>query len=302
MILRWLKKIEVRKFEIFGVFPVVRLISLIENPRYIIHLLKKNLWYKRFAPDYSYKYKDIEFLSGQETLEVLIRDKLSLARFSDGEIEQLVGAGIYPPDSDWSQKNSKELVAAISSNLSSVKPGLLVAVDPPSTFLASRASLEGGEVSHDIAFCYNMWVDMRRIMWRFLSADKAYGHCHLFIRLNCPDLNWNMLREHFSTRNIIVATGNTHLISHLKLGLTTNFIDCGTVDAFERKNEIKFEIMACIVKNNLPVSNVLVLACLGPTAGIIAEDLLDHSIQVWDTGHIFEFAAEGFIESQLHQK
>ena len=158
MILRWLKKIEVRKFEIFGVFPVVRLISVIENPRYIIHLIKKNLWYKRFAPDYSYKYEDIEFLSAQESLEVMIRDKLSLARFSDGEIEQLVGAGEYPPDSDWAQKNSRELVTAIGANLSSVKPGLLVAVDPPSTFLAGRDS------KHEIAFGYNMWVDMRRIM------------------------------------------------------------------------------------------------------------------------------------------
>lgn len=300
--LDWLKKIEVRKFEIFGLFPVVRLISIIENPRYIIHLIKKNFWYKRFATDYTYKYKDIEFLSGQETLEVLIRDKLSLARFSDGEIEQLVGAGEYPPDSDWAQRNSKELVTAIGSNLGSVKPGLLVAVDPPSTFLASRESLEGEDADHPVAFGYNMWVDMRRIMWKFLSADKAYGHCHLFIRRNCPDLNWNMLRDHLGTRDVIVATGNTNLIDHLKLGLTTNFIDCGTVDAFERKDEIKFEIMACIVRENLPVDNVLVLACLGPTAGIIAEELIDQSIQVWDTGHIFEFAAEGFIEDHLDQK
>jgi hypothetical protein len=74
------------------------------------------------------------------------------------------------------------------------------------------------------------------------------------------------------------------------------------VNAFERKDEIKFDVMACIIKNRLPVDNVLVLACLGPTAGVIAEELLDHSIQVWDTGHIFEFAAEGFIECQLDQK
>lgn len=294
MILNWLKKIEIRKFQIFGVFPVVRLISVIENPYYLIHLIKKNLWYKRFATDYSYKYKDIRFLSAQETLEVLIREKLSLARFSDGEIEQLMGAGEYPPDSNWSQKNSRELINAISLNLGSRKPGLLVAVDPPSTFLASRNS------RHDIAFGYNMWVDMRRVMWRFLDKDKAYGHCHLFIRQNCPDLNWGMMRDYFHTRDIIVATGNTHSIKHLQLGKTTHYIECGTVDAFEKKNKIKFDIIACILLNNLQIENVLVLACLGPTAGIIAEELLDQSIQVWDTGHIFEFAAEGFIEDKLH--
>ena len=296
MLLGWLKKIEVRKFEAFGFFPVVRLISIVENPLYIVHLIKKNFWYKRFAKDYSFKYKKFNFLSAQETLELMIKEKLSLARFSDGEIEQIVGAGEYPPDSDWAQKNSKKLVSAITSNLSSVKPGLLVAVDPPSTFLASRHS------NHDITFGYNMWVDMRRIMWTFLSEGRAYGHCHMFIRPNCPDLKWGMLREHLATRNIIVATGNTHLIDHLQLGKTTHYLECGTVNAFERKNEIKFEIMACITKHDLPVDNVLVLACLGPTAGIIAEELLDHSLQVWDTGHIFEFAAEGFIETSLDQR
>ena len=37
-----------------------------------------------------------------------------------------------------------------------------------------------------------------------------------------------------------------------------------------------------------------------PTAGIIAEELLDFSLQVWDTGHIFEFASENFIEKELN--
>ncbi len=296
MFLNWLKKIEIRKYEIFGLFPIVRLISIIENPYYIVHLIKKNLWFKRFGRDFSFKYEGIKFLTAQETLETIISKKLSLARFSDGEIEQLVGAGEYPPDSNWSQKNSKALVDAISKNLSCSKPGLLVAVDPPSTFLASRYS------EHEIEFGYNMWVDMRRIMWKFLHADKEYGHCHLFIKANAPNLDWKMLKDHLLTRDIIVATGNKHLIEHLHLGLSTNYIECGTVDAFEKKDFIKFQILDCILKNELPVENVLVLASLGPTAGIIAEELLDSSIQVWDTGHIFEFAAKGFLEKVLDNK
>ena len=54
---------------------------------------------------------------------------------------------------------------------------------------------------------------------------------------NCPDLNWNMLRDHLGTRDVIVATEYAHLIDHLKLGLTTNFIDCGTVDALKEKTK-----------------------------------------------------------------
>ena len=289
-LLNWLKKIEVRRLEVFGVFPVVRLISLIENPKYALHLIMKNVWYKRFGTDYTYKYEGISFLSGQDTLEKLIENNMSLARFSDGEIEQIVGAGEYPPDSNWSQKNSPTLVKAIENNLSCTDPKLLVAVDPPSTFLASRNS------KHQIVFGYNMWVDMRRIMWRYLDDGIDYGHCHLFIKPNCPDLDWEMLRTFLRKKDVIVATGNTHLINHLKLGKTTHFVECGTVDAFERKNEIKFKILEKIIQQNLQIDNILVMACLGPTAGIIAEELLPSNIQVWDTGHIFEFASEGFLE------
>ena len=291
MLLKWLKKIEVRRLQIFGLFPIVRLISIIENPKYIIHLVKKNLWYKRFGKDYSHKYDGIKFLSGQDTLIKLVEKRMSLARFSDGEIEQIVGAGEYPPDSDWAQKNSRELVLAIEKNLSCRDPRLLVAVDPPSTFLASRNS------EHEIEFGFNMWVDMRRIMWRYLDPAIEYGHCHLFIRPNCPDLDWGVLKDYLASRDVIVATGNTHLIRHLILGKTTHYIECGTVDAFERKEEIKRCILEKIEKENLVLGDVLVMACLGPTAGIIAEELLPFDIQVRDTGHIFEFASKGFLET-----
>ena len=295
MLLNWLKKIKVRRLQIGGYFPIVRLISIIENPKYLIHLFKKNFWYKRFGTDYSYKYDGITFLSGQSTLNKLIENRMSLARFSDGEIEQIVGAGEYPPDSDWSQRNSSDLVQAIEDNLSCRNPRLLVAVDPPSTFLAKRGS------KHDIEFGYNMWVDMRRILWRYLDPKIEYGHCHLFIKQNCPDLDWSMLRDYLASKHVIVATGNTHLIKHLSLGKTTHFIECGTVDAFERKDKIKSSILEKISQEKFVIEDVMVMACLGPTAGIIAQELLLLDLQVWDTGHIFEFASSGFLEETFLQ-
>ena len=86
-----------RKISVFGRFPFVRLIQIIDNPIYLMHLVKKNLIYKRVGHKYGEKYKDHIFLSAQDTLEELINNNVSLARFSDGEFEQLTGGGEYPP-------------------------------------------------------------------------------------------------------------------------------------------------------------------------------------------------------------
>src|SRR5690606_31965330 len=110
-----------------------------DNPAYLLHITKKNLVYKRESFDiYHGKYAPLTFLSGQETLVELIKTGKSLARFSDGEFEQITGAGEYPPESDWCQRWSKPLIDDIIANLSSADPRMLVAVDPPSTFLAPK--------------------------------------------------------------------------------------------------------------------------------------------------------------------
>ncbi len=280
-----------RKVRIFGRFPLVRLFQLKDNPKYLWHMLKKNLVYKREKTDFSQFYQDFTFLTGQETLEELIHSGKSLARFSDGEIDQITGAGIYPPDSDWSQRWSQPLQDDIITCLSSDDPRLLVAFTPPSTFLAPS------DARFDIRFEWNMWVDMRRLLWRFLVPGATYGHSFLFIKQNCPDVDWDMLRGYWQDKHIIVATGRIEKIQHLNLGLKTYFIECGTDNAYQRKENIKEQIMRTIIKNDLPKDQTIVCASLGPTAGIIAHQMLDHDIRVWDTGHMFEFAANHFLEN-----
>lgn len=280
-----------RRINIGGRFPLVRLIQVIENPRYLLHIVKKNLFYKRERADYAPKYANFKFLPAQETLVELIKGEKSLARFGDGEFEQITGGGIYPPDSDWSQRWSKELARDLIMVLASTQKKLLVAVDPPSTFLASPNS------SHAIRFECNMWVDMRRLMWKYLSDSVSYGHSHLFIKGNCPDLNWQQLRDFFHTKDIIVATGNVLTLSHLKLGRKTYFVECGTKNAYEKIAQIKQAIRRTMQNERLEKSTTLILASLGPTAGILAYQMVAEDICVWDTGHIFKLAAENFLEN-----
>ncbi|MFA6279876.1 MAG: GT-D fold domain-containing glycosyltransferase [Bdellovibrionales bacterium] len=279
-----------RKRSVFGRFPFVYVIQLWDNPAYFVSILKRLFIYKRDTTDYAPCYKNLHFLSAQETLEDLMATGKSLARYSDGEIGQLVGAGEYPPDSDWCQKNSKALIADLTASLSSTDSRLMVAVDPPSTFLAARDSV------HSIRFEYAMWLDTRRLLWKYLNPSVRYGHCHLFIKANCPDLDWAQLRDFLSDKDIIIATGHVEKLKHLQLGRRTFFIECGTENAYEKKEAIRAAILKKIEEEKLNKSSTIVFASLGPTAAILAHQMLNTGVCLWDTGHMFEFAATGFIE------
>lgn len=278
-------RMSLRKISILGRFPFVRLVQVLDNPAYLIHILRKRFVYRKQADRYLDKYDGFTFLSGQQTLEELIRSGRSLGRYSDGEFEIITGGGIYPPDSNWSQRYTPALQRELLALLSTRDPRIMMAVDPPETFLGKPESV------HRIRFEYPMWIDMRRLMWRYLQPGQAYGHSHLFVPENCPDLDWDMLCEYFRQKDVVVATGNTSSLRRLQLGRTTHFIECGTVDAYERRERTKQEIRDLIDAQNLDKRDVLVLASLGPTAQLIARDFLDEGICVWDTGHMFKFAA-----------
>jgi hypothetical protein len=283
--------LSLRRIKILGRFPFVRIIQVLDNPRFIFHILKKNIFYKRESQNYSSRYSSYKFLNGEESLQHIIDHKVSMARFSDGEIGILMGAGIYPPDSNWSQKWSKELQYALSNVLKSSSDNLFIAVDPPCVFLASKNS------KHPIPFEWNMWIDTKRNLFKFLNAGQKYGHCHLFLPENSPEFNWKKFKSYLTERNVIVCTGNIESISHLNLGITTDFIECGANNAFEKKEVVKSNIYKCIKDNDYSRNSVIIMLCLGPTACILASEMVD--LQVLDTGHMFEFAAKGFLEVKL---
>lgn len=271
-----------RRKKLFRVHVFVRLIQVVNNPRYLIHVIKKNLIYKSESETKWLPYYQDEFhLDGAQSLDYIISNNASLARFSDGEIGQLMGAGEFPPNSNWSQKWSIRLQRDIETVLRSNRRSLLIATDPPKAFLAPKGSQQS------FPYCWNMLVDTRRNLWKYLNEGQVYGHSHMFIEADCPEFQWDRFLEYISKRDLIICTGNVHLLTNLTIGRTRTFIECGTNNAYERLDDIISNIREVISSNNLNVKDVLVLASLGPTAAIIAHQLTE--IQVLDTGHMFKY-------------
>lgn len=269
---------------LFGKFPLVRLKQFRDNPAYIWYYLKRLLYYKYTSQRHAALYKDYRFLDVFETLDLLLSRRVSLARFSDGDIEQLTGAGEYPPDSDWSQRSSKALRDRLEEVLNSRDPMLLIAHESPSVFCKTRQeAAESGVV-------YNMWTDTRRILYKYLSKDVAYGHAHVFVPQHNPDFDWKRLHAYLSDRDVIIVTGGTNTLYSVSLGRRIFFIETGKHDAFERYSSIRKDLAALIRAEDLKKEEVLILASLGPTADILAYDLTKEGWQVWDTGHFFRYA------------
>lgn len=283
------------RISIFGVFPFVRFRQMLTYPPFFIHYLKRLLYYNYISHRYIPKYKGFTFLSPQETLCRIIDGNMSLARFGDGDIEQLTGAGEYPPDSDWSQRASASLIRKIEVVLSSKNNNLLIAPVSPEVFLERKGKAQKTNT------IYNMWVDMRMLLWRYMHKGQEYGDANVFIPAHHPDLDWRKLKEFMRNKTVLIITGGVDSLSDISLGRHTFFIEAGKHDAFERYETIVADIYRCIEINSLHNEELLIMASLGPTAGILAHDLSQKGYQVWDTGHIFKFAHAQLTQLSHHE-
>lgn len=268
---------------IFNKFPLVRFKQIRDYPTFLWHYLKRLCYYKYISHTYIPRYKKFLFLSPQETLDYLIDRRASLARFSDGDMEQLTGAGEYPPDSDWTQRSSLELRRRLEEVLYSDREDLLIAHESPEVFCLSRKeAMQKGVI-------YNMWTDTRMILFKYLKQNKPYGHAHVFIPSHHPNFNWGKLYEYLKDRDVIIVTGGTSSLGNVSLGKRNFFVEAGKHDAFERYREISNDLMMLIKTEGLSRENTIIMASLGPTADILAFDLVQEGWQVWDTGHFFRY-------------
>lgn len=270
--------------KIFNKFPLVRLKQFRDNPRYVFYYLKRLFIYKYTSHKYIENYKDFNFLSSSETLDYLIDNNASLARFGDGDIEQLTGAGEYPPDSDWTQKNSQKLISRLEEVLFSQSGKLLVA-HKSLEILSSKK-----EEAEEKGVVYNMWTDTRRLLFHYLKKGQIYGDAHVFLPEHNPNFNWQKLHNFLKEKDVIIVTGGTAKLFGVSFGKRMFFVEAGKHDAFSQYEKIKQNLFSLIKAENLQKENTLIMASLGPTADILAYELSKEDWTVWDTGHFFKFA------------
>lgn len=271
---------------IAGRLPMIRVRQFINNPAYLWYFLKRLFWYKRISHRYIDRYKNFQFLSGSETIKKLLNERLSLARFSDGEIDMLTGMGVFDPNLAWSQPYSNELRDALFRSITASHPRLLIAHTAPDKFLASR------EEAAKRGMSYTMWTDTRLHLYKYLKPEVSYGDAHSFIARDNSAINWEEIKHFLKQYDVVVVTGGVDGLRHLTLGQRTFFVEAGKHDAFSRYDKIVLDIKALFNEEGLNKENTLIMASLGPTASVLAVDLNQQGYFIWDSGHIFKYAAE----------
>lgn len=234
---------------------------------------------------YTIYIKDIYFrknrkrprvLSINETIDLILKDNLSVIRFGDGEITLIDGGGTA------FQKHDNTMITQLENILQKNDPKLLICV--PGIW-------EKLDIFESFAYWFNMHHIYRHghVWKKLLSSTQIYGDTNMtrpYLAYKDKSQSGVIFKKLFS----IWEGQDVALIEGVKsrLGVGNDMFNntksvtrllCPPENAFDKYDAIKKEALK-IDKNKL------VLISLGPTAKVLAYDLYKEGYRVLDIGHI----------------
>jgi glycosyltransferase family protein len=235
-------------------------------------------------------YKRPKVLSINDTIDLVIKKKLSVVRFGDGEMSLIGNCDLSFQNVD--QELNKKLALVLQSNLS----GLLVCIPGIWGDIRIFTKRSYWFVLHHLFKYGPLWYSL-------LSFDRAYGDAHItrpylaFVdKTNCGQV-FKKLFLIWKDQDVILIEGEKS-----RLGVGNDMFDnvrslqrilCPAEDAFLKYDQIKSEAI------KIP-KNKIILISLGPTAKPLTYDLFLLGYRVIDIGHI-DMEYEMFLrkETQL---
>ena len=236
--------------------------------------LRQKRLYRRDAR-YVRRHAPPQILSIGETLERVADEKLSVARFGDGEIKLVAGRDIS------FQKQSAALSDALSEALHSDDDGFLVCI--PDIF-GDRGYLLDAPDAH--------WKkhlsEFRPVWYERLRPGKVYGNafmsrCYMQLRnkSDCAD-HFRRMKRIWDGQDVLLVEGEKS-----RLGIGNDLFDnvrslqriLGPVENAYTKYDALFEAAKTYGKNKL------ILLALGPTASVMSYALFRAGYRAIDLGH-----------------
>lgn len=217
-------------------------------------------------------------LSASDTLDLIVKDNLSVIRFGDGEMTIMEG------DNLGFQKTNPELAKRLKEIIQVDLPGLLICV--PDFF----GKLEG-LVHFAYTFALHHQFRYRRKWLVLLSQNRVYGETgmtrpYLGYDENARKHSGKIFRKIFllwKGKEVVLIEGSKSRLGVgndlFKDAVSVNRILCPPENAFDRYNEILAEALKT-------GKDKLILLSLGPTAKLLGYDLFINGYRVIDIGHV----------------
>ena len=210
-------------------------------------------------------------LSRWESVEIIVREKASVARFGDGEYKQMRNKNMRR------QRHSKELASRLREILYSDAPNFYSAVLEP--VLIDREQDVSDTRKRTLVHNYRILVklDRRRRLSAWISQAYSIEYIDLVKRI------WHH-------RDVVLITNPDTREKAMSCGLFANanrvdFISVTITHAFSQYDAVFRQAKSA------PTGTLFILAC-GPTATVLAFDLYQLGFQAVDIG--------GFIHGAHH--
>ncbi len=223
--------------------------------------------------------KQINVKSAEELLREIIKSKVSLCRFGDGELEMIRGEErlwYQNVDEKLSQRlyeilNSREdnIIIAVANNFGNLDLYTEEAAYGIREYLSNGRRAEIMKLLNTHYVYYDAYVSRPYMMYR----DKKHA-----------EIIFELFKEIWKSRNVLVVEGK-----YTKTGVGNDLfseannirrIICPDTNAFEF-----YEDIFRVICKNVSVDE-LVLIALGPTATVLAYDLSKREIQALDIGQL----------------
>lgn len=266
--------------------PAVKTLSKIYGS---LEQIKKNSEVTRMAAANPYLTKVRDFtrhhqLSLEETVAVLSREKLSFARFGDGELKLM----LRPTYKLAFQKNSQALRDALLSVIE-------IAGQTPKNLLVGFPQLY-----HDLHWS-GVWVDIADETLELFRNVERVGNAHVTRPIFFEDLGQSgvdLWREVWAGRKVRVITGKGS-----RFDLTPELFDNVETSAFTYSTATHgFEDLDRIHQALANTSDDLYVIALGPAGTVLAAQLAAAGKWAIDLGHIsdsFENVFNGAVRPEM---
>lgn len=227
--------------------------------------------------------------SALQTIELITKNRLSVARFGDGEFDMILKIN-HPKY----QRSNDGLSALLCEVLNSNNEDLLVCI--PKAFEDSDLNILNGKAARHWK---RFMMRNRSKLYSVINLNKVYGNA-LFTR-NYIDLKnkddsrcyFNKVKGIWKDRKVVIVEGR-----FTRFGVGNDLLDCAKsvsrILCPERNAFDKYSnILDVAIQEN---KDVLFLLALGPTATVLAYDLTKQGYQAIDIGHLdieYEWLLQG---------
>ena len=215
-----------------------------------------------------------------ETVEKILSDRCSVARFGDGEFDLMLEIN-KPKFQESSTKLKERLLEVFNSN----KTDLLVCI--PKFFTKDDREILTKKASKHWRKFIN---GNRSSLYSILDFDKQYGNasftrCYIDLgdKINCKK-NFDLIRSIWEQKKIAIIEGE-----FTRIGVGNDLLcNAQSIQRIIVPNENAFAKYDCILSMILDKidKDTLLLLAVGPTATVLAYDLSRNGYQAIDIGHI----------------